>query len=160
MGPNRLGDSTDKTKSYRTAFGGLTSVIRLPAKRTQRMVPKTETNVTHTLTPGDTEVGDQPFSSNSDRLRETESHRTKFGIGCGNQFFPAMYSPEPDDAGKSDHPLSLGIVSPERTELCWTEFGASPTPRATERGDCSPLPRPNLSSGTGGATDPNRTVLY
>ena len=79
----------------------------------------------HTLAQDDTEVGDQPLSANSDLMRETESHRTEFGMGCGNQFIHATNAPEPDDARESDHRLSFGTVNPERTELCWTEFGAS-----------------------------------
>ena len=42
-----------------------------------------------------TEVGDQPLLSDF----ETESHRTEFGMGCGNQCAAAMYAPEPDEAG-------------------------------------------------------------
>ena len=102
MGPNRLGDFTDKTESYRTAFGAdfgnpFTGETYTPNDigDTDRPLPsksdrpvETETNVTHTLTQDDAEVGDQPFSSDSDRLRGTESHRTEFGMGCGNQFIP------------------------------------------------------------------------
>ena len=42
MGPNRLGDSTDKTESP-----GLTSVTRLPAKHTHRMLPEMQTGHSH-----------------------------------------------------------------------------------------------------------------
>ena len=77
-----MGDSTDKTESYRTAFEP-TSVTRLPEKRigdadrplSPESDPPVETETNVTRTPHDTEVGevgDQPFSSDSDRPRETE----------------------------------------------------------------------------------------
>ena len=92
---------------------------------------ETETNVTCTLTPDNAKV-------------EKLNHTGPSSVWT--------YASEPDDAGESDHPLLFGAVSPEMTELCWAEFGASPAPLVTERGDRSPLPMPNLSSGTGGVT--------
>ena len=88
IGLNCLGDSTDKTESYRTAFGadfgnpftGKTYTPNDAGDADRPLSSKTETNVTRTLAPDDTEVGDQPFSSDSDHLRETESHQTELCI--------------------------------------------------------------------------------
>ena len=74
MGPNCLGDSTDKTESYRTAFGtdfgnpftgetytpDVTRDADRPLSSESDRPVETETNVMRTLTPDDAEVGDQP----------------------------------------------------------------------------------------------------
>ena len=100
---------------------------------------------------------------------ETESHRTEFGAGFGNQFTYATHAPEPDDAGDADRPLSSETDSPGKTESYQTEFGAefgnqfpevrhTTAPDDTEVGDPSPLARPDLSGDPGGPTNPDRTV--
>ena len=77
IGPDHLGDSTDKTESYRTAFGADfgnlftgetytpndTGDTDRPLSSESDWPVETETNVTRTPAPDDTEVGDQPFRS-------------------------------------------------------------------------------------------------
>ena len=80
--------------------------------------------------------GDRPLSPDSDRPGETESHRTEFGTGFGDQFPYVTYAPEPEDTGIGDRPSSETILSrdgdrplspdsdrPGVTEPHWTEFG-------------------------------------
>ena len=77
----------------------------------------------------DTGVGNRPPSVRPDPPGdpdgETESHRTEFGVGFGDQFTYAMYAPEPDDTGDGDrlpsvnpdlssHPIPVGRVTPTK----------------------------------------------
>ena len=178
IGQDRPGDPAEK--SHIGPLLGLTSVTRLPAKLTHGSQVKpgiriyhyrrdgNETNVTRTPVLDDTEVGDQPSLSVSDRPRKTELHQTEFGVECGYQSICATHAPERDDAGD---PLLSGTDSPGKTELYRTEFGAefgawfpevglAPAPLDTEGGDRSPLARPHLLGDPGGTTDSDRTVPH
>ena len=72
--------------------------------------------------------GDRPLSPDSDPPGETESHRTKFGTGFGDQFPYVTYVPEPEDIGIGDQMPSVRSDRPGdpdgETDSHRTEFGA------------------------------------
>ena len=47
---------------------------------------------------------------------ETDSHRTEFGAGFGDQSTYNMYAPEPDDIGDGDRLLAADSDQPGDTE--------------------------------------------
>ena len=76
---------------------------------TNRAIPFTY--VMYAAAPDDTEVGNRPPSVRpnppGDHDGETESHRTEFGAGFGDQFAYAMYAPVPEDIGDGDRSPSV-----------------------------------------------------
>ena len=65
---------------------------------------------TYVPEPDDTEDGDRPLSSDSDRPGETGSHGTDFGARFGDTFTCVPYAPAPDDTDDGDRQPSSGSI--------------------------------------------------